>query len=105
MLRWLEDYYVGKGITAPKELQAKIMAGKAVPGVHLLTLSDHKHHIMEIIPALLLLQKHAVRKCPLIIGMAGSKRDALELTKDIITKVYQETGGFDLSLYIQGKEM
>ncbi len=92
MLKWLSTYYVGPKIKNAAGIQAKINEGKAVPGVYLLTLSYNPDNIVELVPALVLVQKKLYADCPLIIGMAADKKEAIELFRKILTKVYKETG-------------
>ena len=103
MLKWLEDYYVGKSIDAPVKLQADLNAGRTVPLVYLVTLARSKNNILEIIPGITLASRHARRRCRLIIAMAGSKQEAMELVRDIVDQVYRKTGGVDVEGFIKSR--
>lgn len=103
MLRWINDFYRGAGVEDPEELKAKINAGAFLPGVYLLTLSDNPENIMEILPAVSLKQKTAVHLCPLVIGAAYGKEEAMELVCGIVEEVYQKTGSFCVEDYLKNR--
>lgn len=100
MLRWINNFYRGAGVEEPEEIKAKINAGDFLPGVYLLTLSDHPQNILEIIPAVLLKQKLVVHLCPLVIGVAYGKEEAMELVCGIVEEVYRKTGSFCVEEYL-----
>ena len=103
MLKWKKKYNIGESVKAPVKVQSKINAGKPVPGIYLLTLSDNPGNIMEIIPAVMLVQKPAYDLCPVIIGMAKGKEEALELVQKIVEEVYRETGSFEIREYMKNR--
>ena len=100
MLKWLKRYYVGKGIHGSVRIQSEINSGKPVTGIWLVTLSDCPDNILEIVPAALLAQKRLYDACPLIVGMASSKSDAMDIVNKIVDTVYKKTGGFDAGEYL-----
>lgn len=103
MLKWQKKYYISEGVKSPVKIQSKINAGKPVPGIYLLTLSDNPGNIMEIVPAVTLIQKTAYDLCPVIIGMARGKDEALELVQRIVEEVYRETGSFGIKEYMKNR--
>lgn len=103
MLKWKKNYYIGEGVKAPVKVQAEINAGKPVPGIYLVTLSDNPGNIMEIVPAVMLAQKAAYDLCPPIIGMAKGKKKALELVRQITEEVYDKTGSFQVEEYMKNR--
>lgn len=103
MVKWISNFYRGTGVEKPEELKAKINAGAFLPGVYLLTLSDNPQNIMEILPAALLRQKSSVYLCPLVIGVAYGKEEAMELVCDIVKEVYQKTGSFCVEEYLKNR--
>ena len=50
MLKWREDYYVGEGIKDAEKTKKRIDAGKVALGVYLVTLSENRGNLLEIIP-------------------------------------------------------
>ena len=103
MLKWINNFYQGAGVENPEELQAEINSGAFLPGVYLVTLSDNPQNIMEILPAVSLKQKAVVHLCPLVIGVAYGKEEAIELVCGIVEEVYQKTGSFCVEDYIKNR--
>lgn len=94
MLKWIKDYTVSERIRDPEKVRRKIDAGEAVPGIFLITKSYNEHNLLEIVPAISLVQRNACAMCPEIIGMAKGKEDAMEMVQNILEAVYRRTGDF-----------
>ena len=94
MLKWIKDYTVSERIRNPEKVRRKIDAGEAVPGIFLITKSYNEHHLLEILPAISLVQRNVYAMCPEIIGMAKGKEDAMEMVQNILEAVYRRTGDF-----------
>ena len=103
MLKWLPKYYVGEGIREASRIQTKLNDGKFVPGVYLLTLPANPGNILDLVPAMNLVSRRSYEHCPLIIGMAANKDEALELCRKLVMKVYKETGGFRIRDYVMNR--
>ena len=92
MLKWHKNYYRGTSIK-------KLIQGKPVPGIYLITLSENPHNQLEILSALTLVQETAARICPEIVGIAKGKEEALELITDMVQTIYEETGELNIKEY------
>lgn len=103
MLKWQRKLYTGESVKESYKIRRKIEAGKLVPGIYLLTLSDNPANVMEIIPAAMLIQRSYAGICPPVIGMAKGKDEALELVRTIIEEVYGTTGSFSVSEYLKNR--
>ena len=103
MLKWMKDYSVSEGIRRPEKIQAKINAGQAVPGIYLITRSYNEHNLLEIIPAISLVQRAAYAMCPEIIGMAKGKEIAMEMVQEILETIYRSTGEFCVEAYYENR--
>lgn len=103
MLKWLDNYYIGKEIKKPEKIRGKIDSGKPAAGVYLITLSENPGNILEILPAVTLVQKAAYAVCPMIVGMTKGKDNAIELVKDILEEVYGKTGAFQVEEYLKNR--
>lgn len=103
MLRWTSNYFVGDGIQNPKEIQAKIELGKHTSGIYLLTLSNNKNNLMELLPAKMLRHKNVYERCPEIFGMAKGKEDAIGLTTRILMNCYRANGNYCLEEYLKNR--
>ena len=67
--------------------------------MYLITFSENPRNLLEIIPALTMIQQSAADICPEIIGLAGNKDEAVEMTVEIIQEVYDRTGDFRVEEY------
>lgn len=103
MLKWHENFYIGENIRDAEGIRKKLDQGKCLPGIYLLTFSDNPHNILEILPAVTLLQKTAVRLCPEIVGIAGGIDDAMELVCSIVQTVYDNTGDVQVEEYLKNR--
>lgn len=103
MLKWHKNYYKGPNVKNVTGIRLKLIQGKPVPGIYLITLSENPHNILEILPALTLIQEAAVRTCPEIIGIAKGKDEALDLITGMVQKIYEETGAFNIKEYWENR--
>ena len=103
MLKWQYNYYTGAGIRDPEGIRDDIEKGKLLPRIFLLTLSKNPGHLMEILPSVMLGQKIIRDSCPLIIGMAKGKKEAMNLAGDILMEAYRATGSFRLEEYLKNR--
>ena len=92
MLKWHKNCFVGKNVRDLERIQEKLENRRLVPGIYLLVLSENPRNIMEMFPAVTLLQRTAADLCPEIIGIALGKEEAVSLAEEIIRQVYEETG-------------
>ena len=83
MLKWMKNYYIGNDVKNPTRIRARITAGKFVPDIYVVTLSDNPGNILEILPAGMLVQRSARATCPLIVGMARGKSGAIQMVQDL----------------------
>lgn len=103
MLNWMKGYYKGEGIRNSFAIRNKINHRKAVPEIFLLTFSNNPDNILEIVPAVALIQKTVYDRCPTIIGMAQGKAQAIDLAVKIIEEVFHSTGAFRVEEYFKNR--
>lgn len=99
MLKWNKDLRVGEGVKKADKIRRKLNHGKIVPGIYLITFSENPRNLLEIIPALTMIQQSAAEICPEIIGLAGDKDEAMDMITEIIQEVYDKTGDFRVQEY------
>lgn len=103
-MEWYENLYIGKN--AQKEssvLIREIEKGSCPPQVYLLTLASSLQDQVEIISCRNLKFWYSRKKCPMILGLALGKEEALEVLQQIVQDVLQETGGVDIRSYVQSQ--
>lgn len=99
MLKWHKNYYIGPEIKNISRIRRRLEHGKPVPGIYLITLSENPCNLLEILPALTLIQESAADMCPEIVGIAKGKEDAMDLVTEMIQTIFSETGGFEIKEY------
>ena len=103
MLKWHKNCFVGKNVRDLERIQEKLENRRLVPGIYLLVLSENPRNIMELFPAVTLLQRTVAGLCPEIIGIACGKEEAVSLVEEIIRKVYKETGDVQVKEYLKNR--
>ena len=100
-MKWYTDLYLGKSI-APRYrmLQYKISHRLIHPTVYLIALVQREGRLLEIIPSTCLLQPVYPQENLYILGMAGSRQEAVNLTCEILEAVFKERGNFDLRAWL-----
>ena len=100
-MKWYGNLYLGSGLEGKKEkLIKKLETNAGLHGVYLLTLAAAERDLFDVFSADVMLQPVMHSLCPMIVGLAKSKQDALDIAIDIINKTYEETGGFDVKQYL-----
>lgn len=90
-------------IKQPEEIKEKLDAGEFVHGIYLITLSENPSNIMDIVPAVMLIQQSFYDICPPVIGMAKGKKSALEMVRKLIDDIYRTTGSFCIAEYLENR--
>lgn len=103
MLKWYKNCFVGKNVRDLERIQEKLENRRLVPGIYLLVLSENPRNIMEMFPAVTLLQRTAADLCPEIIGISLGKEEAVSLAEEIIRQVYEETGDVQVKEYLKNR--
>jgi len=92
MLKWHKHYYTGSGVKNSSRIRRRLEHGKPVPGIY-------PRNLLEILPALTLIQESAADMCPEIVGIAKGKEEAMDLVTEMIRTIFSETGGFEVKEY------
>ena len=101
-MEWYENLYAGKSVLPKKQkVKWKIVHHAGQLRVYVITLASNEKNLLDIIPSRELLQKYYPKKDLYIIGLAGNYKEAVELACQIVSEVYQKTGGFDVRSYIR----
>ena len=103
------DFFVGKDATPEQEAFASIEqhVDADYPATYIWCSDDdnvvNPDNICELIPANLLIQRSFYDSCPLIIGMAKGKKEAIDLVKKIVEGMVRKKKGFDVKEYIKNR--
>lgn len=103
MLKWIRNYYVGEDVKNPGQARARIIVGKLVPGVYVVTLSDNPGNVLEIRSTAELMQCSVRAICPPIVGIANGRDGAIQMVQEIVEEVYRETGDLKIREYLENR--
>ena len=103
-LKWSTNLYVGPSVARySRRIRKRLDEGKSDVGHYLLTLAANENDELDILETFFLSQETIRDRLPAIVGIAGTKKEALELARKITEDCVQETGGADLRRYLQKK--
>lgn len=106
MIRWYKKLYVGKTVKKKeKKIRKSIEQGRPAPGIYLVTRAVNEQNQLEILPAGYLAQKALCRSCPEIIGIAGSRQEALEFVARLADEAYRKRGCESIREYLEAREV
>ncbi len=96
-MRWYEHLYLGE---KAKKHRFKVLqglrAGKLQPEVYVITPPESGNNLLEIYPSVMFLLPPLSGEDRLIVGVAVTYWEALEVVRQIVDDLYQTTGGFCL---------
>lgn len=102
MLKWSENLIVGDTLLTKKDsVIARINSNKPVYRVYLLTLPSGSDGQLDIIGAHFLLQKDIRNMTPEILGIFGSRAEAMHEVTELVRKCYAKYGEVDLQRYLR----
>ncbi len=101
-MRWYNKMYLGKSIQGKKMYYQYVIGHtKRLTGTYCLMPAAGKDDLMDICSSdLLRISKH-YPKDQLVIGIAGSYREACLLAGEIVLDVLQKTGSTDIRAYLR----
>ena len=101
-MKWHENLYSGESIRPRlKRIRWKVNHNAGQLRVYVITLASNEKNLLDIYPANTMLWHYFYKSSILIVGIAGSHEEAVELACQIVTQVYQDTGSFNVRSYIE----
>lgn len=101
MLSFRKDPFVGESVKEKyHKIRARIQDGKRVKkGITLIVYAINGKDLFDLLPAKEM--KFPLRKKQdiYVLGIAGSREEAIELVQEMVMEVYGKTGGFDVREY------
>lgn len=93
-MKWYKNLFIGESIEQGfEEVIADISVNKKTKKRYLITLPANKNNMLDIITAKMGIM--ITWREVYVIGVAGSKNEALNMTADLVLSVYKETGDFN----------
>ena len=103
-MEWYQELYTGESIQGKTEIiKWKVIHNAGQLQIYVIALASNPKNLFDIIPAWELMQKHYPKQKLMIIGLAWGWNEAVDVVKQIVTEVYENTGGFDIRNYLSSK--
>lgn len=101
-MKWYSKLYVSESIEKKaNQIKWRINHNAGCIRVYVIAFASNPDNLLEIIPSWNLMQKAYPKKNIKIIGLAKEYDEALELVRQIIEEVYQNTGTVDVWQYLK----
>lgn len=102
MIKWYDNLYMDDIVKRKqKKIIKEMERGKVTFEVYCIAIASNPQNLFDIINVNELLFKHYKRNDIYIIGLTFSRDSAIEITKSIIQKMYEDTGGFKVREYFK----
>lgn len=101
MLDFREELFVGESVKEKyQKLVPRIRKGKLVKkGITLIAYAGNGVDLFDLIPAKEMMFPLRRAQDIYVLGIAGSRDEALAMVQDMVMEVYGRTGGFDVRKY------
>ena len=100
-MKWYYNLFLGEKITPKyKQTVLKIKNREFTPNVYLITLASNPKNLLDILSAEELIQNRYPKTEIFVIGLAQGKKEAFEVTRQIVDEVYQKTGNTNVREYL-----
>ncbi|HUM83870.1 MAG TPA: hypothetical protein PLN48_08835 [Lachnospiraceae bacterium] len=104
MLKWYRNLYIGDSLKKHHfKMIADLNAGRKVFGRYLITFPVNEKNQLEIVNTANLVQKYVYRHTPMIIGIAGSHEEAVEIVLEITKECVRKTGDAEIRNFLEEK--
>ena len=100
---WYNDLYLGDSLLDKpqkvKRIKWKIKHHAGDLDIYLIVLCRYGTNLLEILPAVQLLQEAYPKQGLYVVGMAKGYKEALETASRIVLDVYRQTNGFQVHAF------
>lgn len=101
MLEWYKKLYIGENAKKDAaKAKWRLNHGKLQMNMFLITYASNPENLLEIIGTEQLMQKTVHRRCPMIVGIAASKEEAVQMVQQIIEETYARQQDVDVRRYL-----
>lgn len=98
-IRWYRSLYLGEEARRKKNIGKKLEGGMH-PRLYLLALPSNRANVLDILPQPVLSQTHYQKLPVYVVGVAWTKREAMELAGKLVMEAYKATGTTDVAAYL-----
>lgn len=103
-MEWYRDLYVTEGVHQKKQtLIEKIEKKAGLPDICIVTLAANGRDLFDIFSSDLLFQTPLHGHCPMIVGIAKGKEEAVDLAVKLVLAAYRQNGDFDIRKYLRNQ--
>lgn len=102
-MEWEKNLRVGTSVKNSKRLKFQIIHRQIHPTVYLIACDRAAGGRLVILPSTILLQKEYPTEALYIVGMAGYKREAYEITASLIEDAYRVNQDYDVYRHLTGR--
>lgn len=101
-VRYHSKLYLGEGIKEKKldKIRKKLEERPLLSGVFLIAVSANPSDQLDIFEARQLVQSYYVKNPPYVIGIAGSRKEAVSMVEQIVRECLLERGDCALKEYL-----
>ena len=99
-MKWYKKLYLGESIKQAKWVQFKIAYGRKPQGYYCIVLSNQEQNLLDIYQSQFIRITDSENAKIHIVGLASSKKEAVEVVRKIIEDVYVHTHSFDIKAYL-----
>ena len=104
-MRWYDHLYVGEKAKRRRfSIIQGIREGRLQPEVYVITPPQNGNNILDIYPSAMLLLPPYRDEDILVLGIAVTYWEALEVVRQMVDDMYQNTGGFQLPVFLEVME-
>lgn len=101
---WYKQLYVGEKAKNHRfRIIQNIRRNKPQPGAYVITPASNGNNILDIYSTVTLLQAYYRESDMMILGIADGYDEAMEVAGIIVHEMYQKTGEFNLSRFLEEK--
>ncbi|MEE3420603.1 MAG: hypothetical protein VZR02_05815 [Lachnospiraceae bacterium] len=101
---WYKHLYVGDLVKGRKDrIIERIESDRTQTGQYLITISENPAEMLDIFSTVFLTEKRKER-LPMVVGLAGTRDEAIFLVRKMTEDCLRATGDVDLRTYFQEEE-
>lgn len=102
-MEWDKNLRIGASVRNSKKLKFQIIHRQVHPTVYLIVCDRSSGGRLSILPSTVLLQKEYPNDFLYIVGMAGYKKEALEITASLLEDAYRDNNDYDVYRHRTGR--
>lgn len=102
-MRFIDPLYLAKNIRNEAAVRRKIQRGAGVAGLYLICLSEREDELLQIVHNSEFMHAPMKNTDPVVVGLARGYLTARLLVRDMISEIYEETGGLDVKAYFRAR--